>query len=87
MNEVLESGCFEGIKLSGKTPTMSYKTSILDGIKQAMQDRFLAASSNSKLVAATKLLHFQRWPLPGKDEINGFYHNHFKFSCACLLLI
>ena len=52
---------------------MSYKDTIIDGIKEALKTRFQIGSNavNTKVVNATKILHFQRWPLPDCPDVQG----------------
>jgi hypothetical protein len=61
---------YDGIKLKGVTPTMTYTDDILQGLSDAISNRFMTDQKNVQ--NATKILNFGNWPAAGTPELQGF---------------
>lgn len=77
LQQLLDSGMYEGIVLKGATPAMKYAVDILQGFCDAIKQRFQIESKN--VINATKILNFESWPLPGTPEIKGLFCYSSKF--------
>ncbi|KAL5007366.1 hypothetical protein ScPMuIL_003785 [Solemya velum] len=61
VNEVIQSGQYQGIVLKGNTPTMSYKDSIIDGMRDALLKRFFLSDTQKAITASCRFLNLRNW--------------------------
>ncbi|KAH3720401.1 hypothetical protein DPMN_063300 [Dreissena polymorpha] len=63
------TGEYQGLKLSGMTPDLLYRCKLIDGLCQAIEDRFSLLDS-STVINATQVLDTTMWPV-ASDEFEG----------------
>lgn len=72
IEEILASGTYQGIRLRGGPPLLSYREKMIDGLITALKDRFILEDDTMNVYKATTLLHPMHWPKSDSDQLKDF---------------
>ena len=72
VRQILDSGKFKGVELKGPVPSLAYKTTLLENVRNAITERVFDASDNETVKAAT-VFDLRNWPAPNSAASEGYW--------------
>lgn len=69
LDQVLETGEFQGIDLKGSKPAMAYKAGLIEKLALSITERL---APKEPIIEATKIANMRAWPLLD-EEVEGLY--------------